>query len=161
MERSIWHYIIISWIAPALLALLLFGLDFTPIPRHLKPMFGTPVCWFNNTEAMVFYFVIPFITIMLCNGVFFVMTCITLRSTFTSVAAKARAQQKGREVKIYTKLFIISGLSWLSGIIATVVQSEAVWYIFVILNASQGVFMLSVFMLRRYPLTPGSNPPGT
>ena len=110
----------IAWILPALMALLLYCLDYMHIPQNLKPKFGAPLCWFNNTDAMLFYFVIPFLSIMACNVVFFVLTCLTLRSTFTSVAAATKAQQKGREVKVYSKLFIISGMTWLSGTIAPV-----------------------------------------
>lgn len=54
---------------------------------------------------------------------------------------------------LYVKLFIIMGLTWLSGMVAIFAHIEALWYAFVLLNGLQGAFIFFMFDFKRKIVT--------
>ena len=54
-----------------------------------------------------------------------------------------------KRLVLYTKLSTIVGLTWVSGFIATATKFEVLWYIFIVLNASQGIFIFVSFALSK------------
>lgn len=58
-----------------------------------------------------------------------------------------------KDYRLYCRLSTIMGLTWLTGIMASVVdQSEILWYLFVVLNTLQGLFIFIAFGCKRSKL---------
>jgi hypothetical protein len=43
------------------------------------------------------------------------------------------------------KLFILTGMSWVLGIVNSFVQMSFIWYIYIVLNSFQGLFIFVAF----------------
>ena len=89
---------------------------------------------------------IPVALCLSINITLFSLLTFYLHKAFKISALIQRSHEKKHESIVYFKIFIILGLSWLTGIIAAVVDAEILWYIFTVLNASQGtlLFLTSV-----------------
>ncbi|XP_049763992.1 uncharacterized protein LOC126092435 [Schistocerca cancellata] len=169
-----WKYAIYAWGIPLLIVVLAVVFDNTStFPMHLRPHYAEHkmTCWFGNPLGLLIYLVAPMFVIVVINIVFFGITiyrlhemklsikfikrkrknenCETSQSTRQTMPVQASGGISGNRDKIrfylYLKLFIIMGLTWVSGIIAIFSEVEAVWYIFVILNGLQGTFIFFMF----------------
>jgi hypothetical protein len=61
------------------------------------------------------------------------------------VSRPTNSSEKKRFV-LFSKLFVLTGLTWFTGVISTFSQTYTiVWYIYIILNSSQGLFILFAF----------------
>ena len=59
-----------------------------------------------------------------------------------------------KDYRLYCRLSTIMGLTWFTGLIASMVdQSDVLWYLFVVLNTLQGLFIFIAFGLKRSKLT--------
>uniref|UniRef100_A0A6G1SCA2 SMB domain-containing protein n=1 Tax=Aceria tosichella TaxID=561515 RepID=A0A6G1SCA2_9ACAR len=59
-----------------------------------------------------------------------------------------------KDYRLYCRLSTIMGLTWLTGLAASLVdQSDVLWYLFVVLNSLQGLFIFVAFGLKRSRLT--------
>lgn len=59
-----------------------------------------------------------------------------------------------KDYRLYCRLSTIMGLTWLTGLLASLVdQSEALWYLFVVLNTLQGLFIFIAFGCKRSKLS--------
>ena len=50
---------------------------------------------------------------------------------------------------VYIKLFFLMGISWIVGFIAPFLGNNILWYVFVILNSLQGVFIFVAFVMNK------------
>ncbi|KAJ8030064.1 hypothetical protein HOLleu_29639 [Holothuria leucospilota] len=53
-----------------------------------------------------------------------------------------------REALIYIKIFVILGLTWVIGFVATITNVQVLWYLFTILTSLQGVFIFLAFTVK-------------
>ena len=120
------------------------------IPSDYKPGFGTTeVCWFSKKMALLIYFAVPFAGIMGVNIFLFVFSACMVFDTTQSTAKMTTTCGPKTNFYLYMRLAIIMGLTWIIGLAAGFVDQEALWYIFVILNTLQGVFIFGAFTCTR------------
>ena len=50
---------------------------------------------------------------------------------------------------LYLRLAVIMGLTWIVGLVAALVDMEEVWFAFVILNTTQGIFIFASFTCNK------------
>jgi len=141
---------LVGWGMPAVLVLtaaLIDRLQIQDIPDNYKPGFDhsqVGLCWFSNRTALLVYFVGPFTAIMLLNVVFFVSSACMVyessRSTATITTTGPRIS-----FHLYLRLALLMGLTWLAGLLAGGLDLEPVWYVFLVLNTLQGLFILLFF----------------
>jgi len=141
---------IIGWLLPAVLVIgvsVLDRLDIPEIPFQFKPGFGSSqigLCWFSSRTALLIYFVAPFSLIMMMNVVFFTSSsCVVWESSRST--AKITATGPRISFFLYLRLALLMGLTWISGLVAGLVDLEPVWYVFLVLNTLQGLFILLFF----------------
>jgi len=141
---------VVGWLVPAVLvvtAALIDTLEIQEIPDNFKPGFGKSqigLCWFSSRTALLVYFVGPFAVIMLMNVVFFTSSsCIVYQSSKST--AKITATGPRISYHLYLRLALLMGLTWLAGLVAGVLDLEPVWYVFLVLNTLQGLFILLFF----------------
>lgn len=173
-----WKYAIYAWGVPLLIVVLAVVFDnSSTFPIHLKPNYAAHkmICWFGSPLGLLIYFVAPMFIIVILNVGLFGITiyrlhemklnlkfikrktknnhCQSSQPTQQNMPAQTSGGISGNRDKIrfylYLKLFIIMGLTWISGIIAIFSEVEAVWYIFVILNGLQGTFIFFMFDFKQ------------
>eukprot|EP00092_Neocalanus_flemingeri_P055123 GFUD01065044.1.p1 GENE.GFUD01065044.1~~GFUD01065044.1.p1 ORF type:complete len:925 (-),score=203.73 GFUD01065044.1:75-2849(-) len=143
-------YSFVGWIVPAIIAAaatVIDVMDFDEIPDMFKPGFGGSnigLCWFSRRSSLIIYFVVPFSIIMALNLVFFLSSsCIVWETTRSS--AKITTSGPKTNFYLYLRLSVLLGLSWIAGVVAGGLDLEPVWYVFLVLNTLQGLFILVFF----------------
>eukprot|EP00088_Acartia_fossae_P018538 TRINITY_DN20710_c0_g1_i1.p1 TRINITY_DN20710_c0_g1~~TRINITY_DN20710_c0_g1_i1.p1 ORF type:complete len:449 (+),score=78.94 TRINITY_DN20710_c0_g1_i1:70-1347(+) len=141
---------VVGWVLPAILVTgvaIIDRLNIPEIPFEFKPGFGSSqigLCWFSSRTALLIYFVAPFSLIMLMNILCFASSsCLVWESSRST--AKISATGPRISFFLYLRLALLMGLTWLAGLVAGVIDLEPVWYVFLVLNTLQGLFILLFF----------------
>lgn len=82
---------------------------------------------------------------MVLNFVFFMSSAFMICKT--TVASSIKSSSTHRDYKLFVRLAILVGLTWIVGFIADYLNLNAVWYIFVALNAFQVTIQLAVLFV--------------
>ncbi|XP_055935569.1 uncharacterized protein LOC129965577 [Argiope bruennichi] len=138
-------YSFFSWGTPLSLTGLLAVAEFTDtFPLIYRPGFASPQCWFLKRRSLATFFFGPLVLIMLMNVVlFFTSSRMILMTTQSSVKQQSQAQR--RNFKLYLRLALLMGLTWIVGVVASYADVESLWYLFCVLNTFQGVFICAAF----------------
>ena len=139
---------LIAWIVPITFSSVVFAIDYIGIDIPLTPGFGGNICWFTNWVALLTFFVAPVGVSIILNVVFFTLTWISLRTTLNSTL-KEKSTLTRKQHQVYFKMFLLMGMTWSTLFVAVFVNVEAIWYIFVICNASQGCYLFIAFAPER------------
>ncbi|XP_064625852.1 uncharacterized protein LOC135486721 isoform X1 [Lineus longissimus] len=147
--RRFVKYSVYAWFTPVLIVAVAITFNEADLAPNLRPLYGKFVCWFGNPSAQLVFFLIPVAIVLVANLVLFMLTLYGI----CTVQKQAKAARKGKKDKyylfIYFKLFVIMGLTWLFGFIGTVSNSEPIWYLFIVFNSMQGLFICFVFLCRK------------
>ncbi|XP_055946322.1 G-protein coupled receptor Mth2-like [Argiope bruennichi] len=138
-------YSLYSWTIPAILTILVRVFDSTELlSKDYRPSFGDEFCWFGQRRALMVFFAVPLIVVMILNAVFFLdVTYVISRATLkTSRTHEATLKKR---FFMFMKLALIMGLTWIVGLVAGYADNEFVWYLFIIFNTLQGLFIFVVF----------------
>jgi len=139
-----------GWLLPACIvaaATIIDVLDIPDIPDYIRPGFNesdSGLCWFSHKFSLIIFFFIPFAVIMFLNLVFFLMSAYFVWET-TRSSAKITTSGPKSNFYLYARLSTLMGLTWVTGVVAAVLDVEIVWYIFLVLNTLQGLFILVFF----------------
>ncbi|KAG7163094.1 uncharacterized protein LOC121873247 [Homarus americanus] len=145
-------YSVYGWILPAAALAVLVTLDLVRpdgMPPQYFPTLGERWCWFGQRKALLVFFAAPLTTIMLINIIFFICSARIIAETTQSTAKMTSCSPHQNQFKLYMRLALLMGLTWISGIVAGYLQLEPIWYIFVLLNTLQGVFIFLAFTCTR------------
>ncbi|MPC19779.1 G-protein coupled receptor Mth2 [Portunus trituberculatus] len=151
-----WHrfiaYSLYSWLLPGAATVVLVLVDQiepSGLPEELLPRLGKTWCWFSHRKALLAFFAAPMMFLIVMNFVFFVSTAVIITQTSsTAAASSARGNNPRGQYKMYLRLGVLMGFTWVSGIAAGYLDLEALWYVFVVLNTLQGVFIFLAFTFR-------------
>ncbi|GFS82189.1 g-protein coupled receptor Mth2 [Nephila pilipes] len=138
-------YSLYSWTVPGILAMLVKIFDSTDVlSEDMRPSFGNQFCWFGQRRALLIFFAVPLIIVMILNAAFFLdVTYVISRATLkTSRSHEATLKKR---FFMFMKLALIMGLTWIVGLVAAYADNVFLWYMFVIFNTLQGLFILVVF----------------
>ena len=147
-SKSLARYILPCWLIPAIVAVIVTCLDFASMERRFQPQFGVNLCWFNQRYALMVYFAVPVALLTILTTIFFILTVVYLRRTLSS-SARPSSDKESHQIWIYFRLYVLMGISWIIGFVAAFVGHDALWIIFIILNASQGILIFISFVLNR------------
>jgi len=143
-------YSLFGWLTPALLSaatLCIDLLDLPQVPQHFKPGLGASqlgLCWFSKRLSLVIYFIVPFSLIITLNILFFLSSsCVIWENN--RCPAKITTSGPKTNFHLYLKLGVLMGLTWVAGLVAGGLDQEWVWYVFLVLNSLQGLFILCMF----------------
>ncbi|KAF2358321.1 GPCR family 2 secretin-like [Trinorchestia longiramus] len=153
------------------------GVNFTDIMPQYKPQYNSgSLCWINNRDSLILFFLMPIGVIILENVALFIVTSygIYQQSKYSKFAKmrsqsikkhenrnvpkesrisddhKNRAERKDRiRFLLYIKLGIIQGLTWTTGFLAAITGLPACWYLFTVLNGLQGFFIFLSFDMKK------------
>ncbi|RWS29999.1 uncharacterized protein B4U80_05411 [Leptotrombidium deliense] len=145
-----WSYSLYAWITPAVIVSTSCLLDALTDENNFKPMYGYTVCWISQRVPLVSFFVFPVIILLLMNYVFFGITIRGIkRSEKQTKIVKHTNQEDSLRVYMYIKLAILMGLTWITGTIAALLDSEILWICFIVINGSQGSLLFFLFTCKR------------
>ncbi|CAN8003024.1 unnamed protein product [Ixodes hexagonus] len=144
--RRFFFYCVASWFLPAVVVGLavFFDARSTGVPEEFRPLFGRYGCWFGQRKALLVFFAGPAGALMLVNVTLFASTAVmVIGSTKTSV--KRSGSTARRNFSLYVRLSVMMGLSWTLGLIAGYLDVEVLWYLFIVLNTLEGLFIFVAF----------------
>ena len=147
-EPNLLRYLLIGWLLPLILTITILSIDILAADTSLAPQFGGRGCWIRRKLPLILFFFVPFFISVTSNIMFFLLTVRFLEIAFLESNVLRKSKDPQHPWHVYLKLFAIMGLTWLIGFVAIWVNSEVVWFLFVILNASQGLFIFMAFVVN-------------
>ena len=109
-------------------------------------------CFLARFWANLFAFIVPVCIVLLFNGIFLTLTIVSLRSfkksTAKSLSSSSSSASKKKEMVLSVmalKLSVLLGFGWISGFVEGSIGSKALRYIYTIVIALQGLFVLIAF----------------
>ena len=138
-------FAIYAWGLPAVFVAVCLVLD---LATNLPFSYGSSTeCWIDGHRAVVYYFATPLALVITANAVLFVRTIFGLRRAL-SLASKARQPMQQRKTfVIYVRITSLMGFTWLFGFLANIDGLSFLWYLFILCNTCQGVFIGVSFAL--------------
>ena len=155
-------YSFYAWLTAAVVAGASVALDFVDVtPDSYKPNYANETCWISHRDAMFYLFALPLGTILLINFILFLITVVCICSqVFSSKLADQRSRCVGLFV-VYVLLGFTMGMTWICAFAATLTPYSVLWYVFIVLNALQGLIILVAFVCNRqvYDMVAALNKP--
>ncbi|XP_050032735.1 uncharacterized protein [Dermacentor andersoni] len=148
--RRFFFYSLASWTLPAIIVGLAVFFDdrASGMPEDLRPLFGRHGCWFGQRKALLIFFAGPAGALMLLNITLFTSTAIMVISS-TKSSVKRSGSAARRNFSLYVRLSTMMGLTWTLGLVAGYLDVEALWYLFVLFNAFEGLLIFLCFSCTR------------
>ncbi|XP_033103617.1 uncharacterized protein LOC117106357 [Anneissia japonica] len=147
-NQSINLYLYFSWGIPLAFVAILLIIHFCDCVPFKFTYGDDTVCWIRDEFAALIVFGVPMATIMGVNSfLFVVIVCGIHRSKENSRKIRGSSKKKDiiNNLVIYAKISCIMGLTWTIGCVASFIDERFLWYIFVIMNSMQGVFIFLSF----------------
>lgn len=142
-------YSAVCWLVPAMLTFVAVAADAVPaVPDDFRPRFGADQCWFGSKTALLVFFVGPLGAVMAVNLVLFAWTAYMIHSSRATVR-HVNTRHVRRDFRMYCRLAVLMGLTWSTGILASLTDKKYLWIVFVVLNTFQGLFVFVAFTCRR------------
>ena len=151
-ERESWCYFILymaaGWLSPLLVLIVTVPLNYS-IPGTVG--YGVDgLCWMNQTLAIIASFIIPLAVCILFTTGAFIFVCIILVKLYNckSDLNEDRKHKTGsRNCRVLVAMFCATGAMWLFGFLALIDSALSwAWYIFIILNTTQAVFLTLAYI---------------
>ena len=112
--------------------------------------YGGKLCYISSPLMQVITFVLPSVIALLVNSVIFVFVVYKIRKV---VRSTSMLNKERNYLNVYIRLSALTGLTWIVGYIQLVLNLEWLEYIFIVLNASQGVFLMIAFVVNKRVLS--------
>ncbi|KAJ9583812.1 hypothetical protein L9F63_021844, partial [Diploptera punctata] len=107
------------------------------------PGFGVHNCWFGNRLALLAFFLFPVGVVMILNTILYLAGTYMICNTNITPTNKT----SHRNYKLFARLAVLMGLTWITGFFANYLNVDAIWFIFIFFNAFQGLFIFIAFTL--------------
>ncbi|KAF8777014.1 probable G-protein coupled receptor Mth-like 3 [Argiope bruennichi] len=100
-------------------------------------------CWFRYKQALLVYFAIPLFVLLFFNVALFISSFCMINSA-TMKKSENKADLWSRFLVSF-RLAVVMGLMWIFGVLATSSEAMWLWYLYVLCNVLQGVFIFFSF----------------
>ena len=140
---------------PFVIVMACLVLDLVDSDSKFSPQYGSYICWISNKYFLIAAFAVPLACVILTNAIFFAMSVYHIHKVSRSTKICHRPSQDDsssdsstrRQLVLYVKLSTIMGLTWFFGFVANFTAVAIVfWYLFIICNSLQGVFIALGFL---------------
>jgi hypothetical protein len=111
------------WAVPALIITSDQLIEFSALDTSLRPGYGLHNCWFNNAASLLVFVVTPLCVVMALNVVFFTWCAFLI---YWTNCTNRHNEIANTEFLLYLRMALIMGLTWITGIIAGVVNLEGI-----------------------------------
>lgn len=150
-RKKLIGYTVCAWLVPIAIvsaAIITESLSTDLSPRDsFSPYYGTTSCWFNGMRGLLVFFLLPVAIMILVNVVMYVLAVVAI----VEAAKQTKMVNPNLKERLFLaiKLIVVMGLPWIFSFVVVMTNSVIVDYIFIILNASQGVLMFVCFVCTR------------
>ena len=142
LRTTYYKYMSVGWLVPILIPLTAIIMDNMDLPSS---GYDSTVCWLSGTNSVLYLFALPVLSIVTINIVLFVGSVYRLGVLLKNAAYVGRKEDNKQRLIQCVKLSSWMGISWLFGIIPNVLDLKALWYVFAVTNAFQGVHIFFAF----------------
>ncbi|XP_060572788.1 adhesion G protein-coupled receptor E3-like [Ruditapes philippinarum] len=149
-SKRFFLYNVYGWLLPMIIVATAVGIDESSFDTlsEFRPGYGQGICWITSTKALMLFFIGPLAFFKLIDIIGFIFT-----SCFIARARQqgSRANNNGKLCSffLYIKLSAVMGLTWVFAFLATFTNNTVIWYMFIIFNTLQGVFIAASFLCSR------------
>ena len=137
-----YKYVLVGWLAPLPIPLAANALTSTR-PRELG--YDPKLCWLGGPKAVLYFFALPVLSIVAANITLFIGSVCRLCALHQNAAYAGRKEDNKQRLTQCIKLSSWMGISWLFGIVPNFLDIDALWYVFAVANAFQGVHIFFAF----------------
>ncbi|XP_078679466.1 uncharacterized protein LOC144915098 [Branchiostoma floridae x Branchiostoma belcheri] len=143
LDRAKLHkYVLFTWLAPVPVVVATVIVEFG---SSVWVGYGES-CWIGNPTASLVAFGVPVLCALLLNVSLVTFALLAIRKSF-QIADKAKSRSDISKAWVYMRISFLSGVTWILGFIYPFVNNMAVEYVFIVLNASQGLLLTVVMTL--------------
>ena len=108
--------------------------------------YGRTSCYINSKKMVVFTFGIPVGFVIITNMILF---CSVVCKIIQMPKLQKDIKHERNDIVIFAKLSSLTGLCWTFGFVYSWTDIQAFSYLFIVLNASQGVFIFLSFVCTK------------
>ena len=143
-------YSLYSWGFPTIVCCIALAVDHSNVDLIWRPAFAKKLCWFSGKVGLLIFFVSPVALQILINIIIFIACCFYLqRSKMPDGRTTMEQHEERQRFWLYLKLLILMGITWVVGFLVIPLDIDVLWYIFIIINASQGILLLIVYVVGK------------
>ena len=138
--RELAVFMVFSWGLPSIIVVPCILLDVLNTGFFLYG--GDVNCWIdqNKPNRVLYSFALPLVFFILTNAAMMLRCAIVLKSSFQATSI-VNPLKKKQLLKVYFRLFITMGFTWLIGLLSDLTGIEEFDYPFVVINSLQGVYV--------------------
>ena len=108
--------------------------------------YGGIICYISSSVMQMVTFIIPSVIVVITNIVLFINVMFNIsKASIHDLGMK----QERNFFDIYARLSTLTGFTWIIGFLLLLIKSDVLEYCFILLNASQGIFIMMAFVLNR------------
>ncbi|XP_072031875.1 LOW QUALITY PROTEIN: uncharacterized protein [Amphiura filiformis] len=147
-ERNtpILKYLIYGWVTPIAVVVPCLVIQYcSDIPFQYG---NQGVCWIYNQYANLVAFGVPLVLCLVINIALFLKTAWNIHVTKQNtkmVQRNSRLKSVNEELLIYIKIATLMGFTWIFAFSAAFSGVAALWYIYIIINSLQGLYIFFAF----------------
>jgi hypothetical protein len=108
--------------------------------------YGGIICYLKDSTLILYLVALPIALVILFN---IVMFCVVVYKIQKHPMLASSNPKERQNITVFAKLSTITGMTWIFGFIYTFTQIETFAFIYVILNAGQGLFIMLSFVCNR------------
>ncbi|XP_045197494.2 uncharacterized protein LOC123552138 [Mercenaria mercenaria] len=108
--------------------------------------YGTETCYISSQRMIIYTFGIPAACVVISNLSMFTFVIIKIKRT---PSVQKNVQNERNDLIVFAKLSTITGATWVFGFLYMWTSSTALSYMFIVLNASQGLFIMFAFVINK------------
>ncbi|WAR07821.1 MTH2-like protein [Mya arenaria] len=150
-RKKLFFYSIYGWVVPLIIvgvALILEFGDFDSLETSVRPYYGRNICWISSRNSLIIFFLAPLAFFKLFDITSFIFTSVHIARA-SKQGAVARRNKYTCSLLINIKLSLVMGLTWVFAFVANVANLQFMWYLFIIFNTLQGLFIAISFLCTR------------
>ena len=108
--------------------------------------YGGLFCYIKSSNITIYILAIPLALIICCNIILFIVVVIQIERSKVQCDTQSDSRHL---VSAYAKLSTLTGATWSIGIVFMLTEYEWAEYTFVVLNATQGLFIFIAFVMNK------------
>ena len=108
--------------------------------------YGGAICYISSGSMQIVTFIAPSVLIILINITLFMSVVFKISKNSIQTAG---LNQERNYFGIYARLSTLTGFTWIVGFLVLLIQNVVLEYLFILLNASQGLFIMIAFVFNR------------
>ena len=140
--RNISAKCLIAYCSPILVVFVCVTLHYaSDLVIYGVPQPGRGVCWISHPIVFYVAFIGPLLVSFVINIIMFTMTAFAISSAQKSGETLSKNCPTKPQIFLYIKLSVLMGTAWIFGLLNVVYPNLLFGYLFIIFNASNGLFL--------------------